>query len=221
MSRKTREPPEIVKERVELAAIPLFADRGADAVSVAQIAAEVGMSSQAVLYHYGTKASLQAAVTERVLVITGEWLAHFTAPESLTVSLDGLTNLLMSFMQDHPRVPTAILRELLRSPDESEPRFQEATISWRSAISEALRQGQQGGVIRPDLDVERWFDRVALMLLGSMSFPQRTGPLRDGDPVTEALRAELRESVRIGLVSAFVDPDPWLEGRGLETLGPS
>jgi len=215
MGRKTREPPEVVKERVELAAIDLFAEWGADAVSVGQIASEVGMSSQAVLYHYGNKAALQEAVTARILDITARWLSRFASPDSLEVSVDGLTELLMGFVRDNPRVPKAILRELLRSPEASEARFQEATIGWRSAIAAALRQGQEGGIIRADLDADRWFDRVAFILLGSMSFPDRKGPLLDGHPDTESLRAELREAVRIGLTSAFVDPEPWLKGQGV------
>ena len=39
------------------------------------------------------------------------------------------------------------------------------------------------------------------------------------EPESVALRAELRETVRIALTSAFVDPGPWLEGRGFEAPG--
>lgn len=217
--RKTREAPEVVKERVELAAIELFAARGADGVSVGQIAAAVGMSSQAVLYHYGSKAALHNAVTERILTVTTGWLAQFATPDDLTVSVDGLTDVLLGFVRDNPWVPTAILRELLREPDASQARFQDATIGWRNTIADAMRAGQEGGVIRPDLDARSWFDRVALMVLGSLSFPHRKHPLPPGSPESVALRAELRETVRIALTSAFVDPGPWLEGRGFEALG--
>ncbi|MCO4770661.1 MAG: TetR/AcrR family transcriptional regulator [Deltaproteobacteria bacterium] len=216
--RKTREAPEVVRERVELAAIELFAARGADGTSVGQIAGAVNMSTQAVLYHYGTKAALQDAVTVRILDITAGWLARFATPDNLEVSLDGLTEVLLGFVRDNPWVPTAILRELLRAPEVAQDRFQEATIGWRSTITEAMHQGQELGVIRGDLDARNWFDRVALMLLGSLSFPHRKHPLPPDSVEAVALRAELREAVRIALTSAFVDPTPWLEGRGFESL---
>jgi AcrR family transcriptional regulator len=192
-ARKPREAPEVVKERIEIAAIELFAVRGSDAVSVGQIASAVAMSSQAVLYHYGTKAALHEAVTARILAITGAWLSQFGAPDTLDVSLDGLTQLILDFASDNPWVPIAILRELLRSPDVAQPRF-------------------QGGVVRPDLDARTWFDRIALMVLATLSFPQRSFPLEAGSAEEDALRAELRESVRIALTSVFVDPAPWLGG---------
>jgi TetR/AcrR family transcriptional regulator len=211
-ARKPREAPEVVKERIEIAAIELFAVRGSDAVSVGQIASAVAMSSQAVLYHYGTKAALHEAVTARILAITGAWLSQFGAPDTLDVSLDGLTQLILDFASDNPWVPIAILRELLRSPDVAQPRFQEETLGWRSSIADALALGQQGGVVRPDLDARTWFDRIALMVLATLSFPQRSFPLEAGSAEEDALRAELRESVRIALTSVFVDPAPWLGG---------
>jgi len=214
--RKQREAPEIVKERIERAAIELFARRGSGAVSVAQIASAVGMSAQAVLYHYGTKAALHDAVTARILAVTASWLERFGSPDSLEVSVEGLTRLLVSFGTDNPWVPIVILRELLSSPDVAQPRFQEETLGWRTRIAEALEAGKQLGIVRPDLDAQRWFDRVALMLLGTLSFPFREYPLSPDDEA--AMTADLKEAVRIGLTSVFVTPDPWLDGRGFEQL---
>lgn len=214
--RKQREAPEVVKARIEFAAIELFALRGADAVSVAQMASAVQMSAQAVLYHYGTKANLHEAVTARVLGITSGWLARFGTPDSLEVSVDGLTRLLLSFAADHPGVPVVILRELLRSPEVAQTRFQTETIQWRQRISDGLEMGKTAGVVRQDLDAKRWFDRIALMLLATLSFPYRMRPL--SVEMEHELRGEVTEAVRIALSSVFVAPDPWLAGRGFEAL---
>ncbi len=49
------------------AALRLFADRGAEAVSVRQIAAQAGVSPALVLHHFGSKAGLLAAVDAHVV----------------------------------------------------------------------------------------------------------------------------------------------------------
>lgn len=62
---------------IRAAAMRLFADRGAAAVSVRDIAAEAGVSPSLVIHHYGSKNGLKAAVDAHVTAFFTEFVTEF------------------------------------------------------------------------------------------------------------------------------------------------
>ncbi|TWJ09202.1 TetR/AcrR family transcriptional regulator [Altererythrobacter ishigakiensis] len=58
--------PTSTRDRMIAEARELFADRGFYGVSIAQIAAELGLTKQALLHHFGTKAKLYGLVLEQI-----------------------------------------------------------------------------------------------------------------------------------------------------------
>ncbi|MGO4617581.1 TetR family transcriptional regulator [Nocardia sp. 2YAB30] len=71
--------------RILQAALDLFAERGYYAVSVREIAEQVGLTKTAVLYHFPSKSDIIAALTEPLLVDTEAVLAstrHTPDPEA-------------------------------------------------------------------------------------------------------------------------------------------
>jgi len=67
-SGEERAAPAVIRDE----ALRLFADRGADAVTVRDVAAAAGVSPALVMHHFGTKAGLRRAVDDHVIgVIEG------------------------------------------------------------------------------------------------------------------------------------------------------
>lgn len=210
--RKPREDAEVVRARVERAATRLFALRGSRAVSLQAIADAVGMSKQAVLYHYGSKENLRVAVLARVVARVATWFERFTTDAvGADLHLDALADYFLASYHDDPFLPGVILREILEDPDGVTPALQDGTIGWRSKLSELMGGAQQAGIVRADVDVDRFFDRTAMMLLATLSLPPRTEPPASGSADEVELRLQIREVLRIALVSAFDDPSPLLD----------
>jgi TetR/AcrR family transcriptional regulator len=207
--RKAREDAEVVRRRVECAAMRLFANHGSAAVSVQTLANAVGMSKQAVLYHYGTKEAIRAAVLARV---TERVHAHVAAFEGVgsPLGLEALTSLVFEAWLSDPYLAGVILREVLEDPHEAGDTLQTGTLPIRKQVQGRLEAAQALGTVRADLDAVRWFDRIALAVLATLALPPRPAPPDpDGEEAAE-LRRRIRETMRVALVSALVDPEPQL-----------
>jgi len=210
--RKAREDAAVVKERIERAAMRLFALRGSGAVSVAHVADEVGMSRQALLYHYGTKQALRDAVVGRTLRAGERWFEGFVSGDGVRFDLDSLTEHFLNAYRADPYVPGVILREIVEDADSTTARFQAESLPWRSNLNALIEASKASGLIRPDVDADHWFDRTALMLVTTLALPPRDGPPEPGTEDAATLHRQVREAIRIALTSVLVDPTPLLSG---------
>ena len=208
-ARKVREEAAVVRDRVERAAVRLFALHGSPAVSVQTIADSVAMSKQAVLYHYGNKEAIRAAVIQRVTLRARDWVHAFTR-DGADWSLDGLTERVFVAYIDDPFIPGVILREILEDPGQASPALHEGTLPWRDRVRTLIAGAQQRGVVRADLDAERYFDRIALMILSTLALPPRATPPARTGPEADEVRRQIRETIRIALVSALAEPQGFL-----------
>jgi len=68
--------------RIRGAAMRLFAERGFDATSIRDVAAEAGVSSSLVVHHFKTKAQLKAATDARLIAVLTEMLAELPTGEA-------------------------------------------------------------------------------------------------------------------------------------------
>ena len=57
----------------------LFAQRGAAAVTIREVAAEAGVSPSLVIHHYGSKEGLREAVDNRALALVNAFVTELTA----------------------------------------------------------------------------------------------------------------------------------------------
>lgn len=106
MQRPTRD--DVRAEFVAIAA-GLFADRGFSATSLDDIAAEAGYSKAAVLYHFGSKDDLLAAVMEHHIDATTELVAGLEAEPAGPQRVENAIDALVTFaLQRRPTVPMAV-----------------------------------------------------------------------------------------------------------------
>ncbi len=140
------------KAAIRNAALRLFADRGADAVSVREVAAEAEVSPALVMHHFGSKDGLRAAVDEHVAHTFDAMLDALT-DEGLGEALgDGDSTSLAeafvaAFPQDSP-LPD-YLRRLLLTRD---PTGDRVFARWYDESVRVLAQLEEAGVARPSGD---------------------------------------------------------------------
>ena len=142
-------------------AMRLFAERGAAAVTVREIAAAAGVSAGLVMHHYGSKDGLKEAVDRRAVAFFEELIGELAR----VGEEDGSASLAEMFADRLEREPamTAYVRRLLadggQAADALFARLFEATVAGMHSLVEA-------GIARPACD-ERI--RTAFLLANDLS----------------------------------------------------
>jgi AcrR family transcriptional regulator len=143
------------------AAMRLFAERGAAAVTVREIAAEAGVSAGLVMHHYGSKDGLRDAVDRRAVAFSEEMIGELAriGEEGGSASL---AELFAGRLESEPAM-TAYVRRLLADGGEAADalfaRLFEATVTGMRSLVAA-------GIARPAGD-ERV--RTAFLLANDLS----------------------------------------------------
>jgi AcrR family transcriptional regulator len=195
-------PAEAVRE-----ATRLFADRSADAVSLQEIADAIGVSKQALLYHFGNKDGLVDAVLARILDEANKRLVSMIGSlahdegERMEQALHELQGLLDA----EPAAARVILRILLDSGSTGAQRLLEGAKPWLRFMVDLIERGQKDGTIRPDLDAEAAVAQVGTLLLTNFALLSVHG-FTDATPAKWRKR-RLTELVRSVRVLLFVERD--------------
>ncbi|HET9970842.1 MAG TPA: TetR family transcriptional regulator [Streptosporangiaceae bacterium] len=142
-------------------AMRLFAERGAVAVTVREIAAAAGVSAGLVMHHYGSKDGLKDAVDRHAVAFFEEMISEFArlGEEDGSASL---AELFAARLENEPVMVDYIRRLLLDGGGAADALFGkllDATVAGMRSLSEA-------GVIRPARD-ERL--RAAFLLSNDLS----------------------------------------------------
>jgi AcrR family transcriptional regulator len=194
-SRKPREDASTVRERAIGSALALFAARGFDATSVAEISAAAGLGKQALLYHFHDKESLRRAALARAAAVGAQ-----RVPPMLQALLSGdpiaaTTPLLLALFQEEPDVPAFFLRELMDRGADAGAEMLEDARDWLRLSADFVRAGQDLGRFRSDLDPEAFVISLATLLVatGTLSrIPELPDPQFRLPP-----ERRVREAVRI------------------------
>jgi len=144
------------RERILTAAWDLFAERGFDEVTVADVAAAAGVARATVFNHFESKQGLVEALTVRNLDLYGEMLERALAdPDTPTpVLVRALFDGIGTGIENTRRVQRGVFREIARLQlgfDEGGPaqRMNEANLARVVALFEL---GQKRGDVRRDHD---------------------------------------------------------------------
>lgn len=151
----------------------LFAERGFEGTSIQDVASSVGVSKQAVLHHFASKADLREAVLAELLAHWGTVL-----PRLLLEATGGYRRFaavfgtLVRFFNDEPSWAKLVVREILDRPEVTREHLRTAVRPWIEAIAESVRAGQSATVLREEVDAEAWVtEMLQLGLFGAAAHP--------------------------------------------------
>lgn len=147
------------RERIVDVAVRFIALNGARGTSLADIAAEAGVSQAGLLYHFGSKEALLNAVLDRHLVFTEEWLWGDGPDPGLKI-----VDIIARHMASWPSEPhddrvysllgmnTVVLGENASPDTDLHPRLVEGYGTTIDRVTATLRSAQERGEMRDDVD---------------------------------------------------------------------
>lgn len=126
-------------------ALRLFADRGADAVTVRDIAAAAGVSAALVIRHYGSRDGLVAAVDDHVVVTLERVLAELADPASGApfdpTAATGLVDAVIGRLSADSALPRYLGRLLLDGGPGASAAFRRLHDAAQGALAGLVSQG--------------------------------------------------------------------------------
>jgi len=181
------------KTRIREAAARLFAEQGVRGTSVQQVADAAGMSKQAMLYHYPSKATLRKAVEKdfieqwRTMLPT---LVAIVTGASGTDSNTALDALLMGISDRHHIAARFLMRELI---EDDGRRQYDAVSPFMEHAANTLRAQQAAGTVAKDLDPDTWPVQAGTLILATLAL------LPDEPERRRARFADLVRTLRVTL----------------------
>jgi AcrR family transcriptional regulator len=126
-------------------ALRLFAERGADAVTVRQIAEAAGVSAALVIRHYGSKDGLRAAVDDHVAATLERVLAELAEPASGNpfdpAATSGLIDAVFGRLPSGSALPRYLARMLIDGGPAADAVFQRLHHAARGVLDALVEQG--------------------------------------------------------------------------------
>lgn len=133
-----REPP---RPRILEAALATFAARGVEATSIADVAAAAGMSKQALMHHFGTKALLREGVYEelgrRLRALFPEVAAELV---SHAQDYAGVIELVAGRLARSPEIARFMVHELLSQPQQTVRWLRSEAAPWLGLVVGVIDQ---------------------------------------------------------------------------------
>jgi len=143
------------RARIVAAATQLIAQRGFEGTSLSAVADAVGLRKQSLLHHFKTKDDLRQGVLESLLSHWNDTMPRvLAAAANVQGRLSDLLTVVFDFYAEDPDRARVLLRELMERPEEMRAMIAQHNAIWIEVVCDVLRQGQESGVIREDLDPE-------------------------------------------------------------------
>src|SRR5262245_45852809 len=132
----------------------LFADRGVEGTSLADIAAAVGVKKPSLLYHFPSHEALHASVLEDLLSRCNETVPRRFRPAAPPDRFDAVLDETISFFAADRDRARLLLREGLERPAEMQKMLRTHASAWMGVIFDSIKKAQQEGSMRADVDAE-------------------------------------------------------------------
>jgi AcrR family transcriptional regulator len=167
---------EFTRDKLLAAATPLFAARGFDGVSVAQVAQRAGVTKALINYHFGGKRKLYLTIMTSTFSEITERVEHVVAsgrpaPEQLRefVALVG-----EMATTRRPHFPAMMLREVMAGGAQLTPEVAPYLVRVLGAVRRIVEHGVRDGTLRP---VDPLLTHLSLV--GSLLFFFATAAFRE------------------------------------------
>ncbi|GAA4465767.1 TetR/AcrR family transcriptional regulator [Phytohabitans houttuyneae] len=146
------------RDRIVDVAVRFIARNGARGTSLADIAAEAGVSQTGLLYHFRSKEALLNAVMDRHLAFSEEWLWG-RGPDPGIKIVDIIAKHMASWPSEHDGkvasllgMNTVVLGENVSPDTDLHPRLVDGYRTTINRVTATLRAAQERGEMRDDID---------------------------------------------------------------------
>ncbi|HXU80780.1 MAG TPA: TetR family transcriptional regulator [Polyangia bacterium] len=181
--RAPRQDPEDFRRRARAAAVRQFARHGFQGTSVQEIADELGVSKQALLYHFPSKEELRRAALEEMIEIWRQavpaLVAGMTQPDARPE--EALATLLQ-FSRAEPAYSRFLMQELLPPERDRHPLLRDVR-PWMEIAAASVRDAQAAGRVDRALDPEAWVYNLGTFILAALALldekPHKSKPSPD------------------------------------------
>jgi AcrR family transcriptional regulator len=189
------------RERIHRAALGRFARYGYDAVSLQQIADEVGLHKSSLFHHYAGKAALLRAVLSEVLDGILQHLRPLQTDDAPSAqALLRVFRALADHFCDQPNAARLLLA-LMTSPDDSELRRQAPNDEQLYVIvGQYLDRARRAGVVGR-IQIRQAIPNLIGLMLAYPAVAHDLTPLLGGDPFSARVRQARREDLERALRS--------------------
>lgn len=141
------------KKRIMEAALRIFAEKGFQNATIAEISKRAGVSEPTVYEHFGTKEALLFAIPEKISTesheITKQILAHIKSPE------EKIRAILFRYFQNYQQNPdysALVLLQLMANKGFRKTAAHAAIRTSAHRLLECIREGIADGSFRQDID---------------------------------------------------------------------
>ncbi|MFI0465594.1 MULTISPECIES: TetR/AcrR family transcriptional regulator [Saccharopolyspora] len=177
------------RKAITQAAATLFAERGFENTSAAEIAKAAGVSSGSVFYYFADKRAVFRSVFEQDLPASRELVRRGTAGEDPVASILTMVDELAVEAMDPiaPGLLVEILRQAGKDPELAQVIGQNAAI-LRAGFAELVERGIRAGAIDPALDPDETAEAIEVVIDGAFV---NADPDRDPRPMLRRIVAKL------------------------------
>ena len=187
---------EETRELILRAAEIEFANRGFARARLEDIAEPVGITRAAIIYHFGDKKALYAAVLEATFkALAGRIRAALEIDAPPAERIEGLIGAWVDYAAERPTLARLFMREVADSPRELPPELRQLVDPMFSVVTEGIERGQSEGAFRkvdPAL--------VVSVLAGATVWFVTNAPLLGGEESRRLAREEVFSAFRRELI---------------------
>ncbi len=173
-----------------------FANRGFARARLEDIAEPVGITRAAIIYHFGDKQALYAAVLEAAFKALAERIrAALESDVSHAERVEQLIGAWVDYAAERPTLARLFMREVADSPRELAPGIRDLVDPMFSVVTEGIDKGQQEGAFRK---VDSAL--VVSVLAGATVWFVTNAPLLGGEETRRVARDEVFSTFRNELI---------------------
>ena len=187
---------EATRELILQAAEIEFANRGFARARLEDIAEPVGITRAAIIYHFGDKRALYAAVLEATFKALAERIrAALEADAPHAERVERLIGAWVDYAAERPTLARLFIREVADSQRELAPEIRQLVDPMFSLVTEGIEKGQEEGAFRkvdPAL--------VVSILAGATVWFVTNAPLLGGEEIRRLPKEEVFSAFRQELI---------------------
>lgn len=179
----------IRREQIAEAALALVAEQGVAALTARNVAKSVGVTAPALYRHFpGGKADIVASVLDLLDAVTSEGLRRaINDPGSALIKLRRCFDVHIGVIERYRAVPNLFMSDLIWIDEpQLKARMLENRRQQQAQVSAIIREGQEAGEIRHDIEADQIFIQFLGQFLTIAILYSRRGDMIDPKNQAEA-----------------------------------